>query len=85
MITHATSCMGQELANLFAQCGRNLILVSNDLIGLEKMAGELRSEYGIKVFPIAESLLSDHWPVTIHKILVHLGFTLPGNANVPVR
>ena len=53
LITGASSGIGYELSKLFAQTGYNLVLVARDKQRLEKLANELKNDFGIstKVVP----------------------------------
>lgn len=56
LITGASSGIGLELARLFAQDGNNLVLVARREELLNKIAGELKNEFGIEAEVIAADL-----------------------------
>lgn len=57
LITGGTSGIGHELAKLFAQDGYHLIIAARGTDGgLEKIAAELKTEYGVQVTTIAKDL-----------------------------
>ncbi len=57
LITGASSGIGYELAKLFAQDGYHLVIVSRNENGdLDKVASELKSQYGIQVETVAKDL-----------------------------
>src|SRR5579875_3368848 len=57
LITGASSGIGYELAKLFAQDGYNLVIVSRNENGdLDKVASELKNQYGIQVEALSKDL-----------------------------
>jgi len=56
LITGASSGIGLELAKLFARDGNNLVLIARREELLNKIAGELKTEFGIEVNVIAKDL-----------------------------
>jgi len=56
LITGASSGIGLELARLFARDGNNLVLVARRGELLNKIAGELNSDFGVEVEVIAKDL-----------------------------
>jgi len=56
LITGASGGIGYELAKLFARDGYNLVLVARSGDKLNRVAAELREQYGITVKPIALDL-----------------------------
>ena len=56
LITGASSGIGLELARLFARDGNNLVLVARRKELLNKIAGELNSDFGVEVEVIAKDL-----------------------------
>ena len=56
LITGASSGIGLELARLFARDGNNLVLVARREELLNKIAGELNSDFGVEVEVITKDL-----------------------------
>jgi len=56
LITGASSGIGLELARLFARDGNNLVLVARREELLNKIAGELNSDFGVEVEVIVKDL-----------------------------
>ncbi len=56
LITGASSGIGLELARLFARDGNNLVIVARREELLNKIAGELNSDFGVEVEIIAKDL-----------------------------
>ncbi len=69
LITGASSGIGLELAKLFAADGNNLVLVARRGELLNKIAGELTSNFGIEVEVIAKDLTLAKSPDEIFKKL----------------
>lgn len=61
LITGATAGIGYELAKLYANDGRNLILIARDEEKLEKVKEKLSAIYNINVYSIALDLSSDNF------------------------
>ena len=51
-ITGASSGLGKQMAEGYAQCGANLVLLARRIERLESLAKELEAKYGIKVLPV---------------------------------
>ena len=51
-ITGASSGLGKQMAEGYAQCGANLVLLARRIERLEGLAKELSEKYGIKVLPV---------------------------------
>ena len=51
-ITGASSGLGKQMAEGFAQCGADLVLMARRVERLEKSAKEWSEKYGINVFPV---------------------------------
>jgi short-subunit dehydrogenase len=66
LITGATSGIGRELANCFAQDKYNLVIVARDVRELEQTADELRQQYGVQVLPIAKDLFRREAPFEVY-------------------
>ena len=66
LITGATSGIGRELANCFAQDKYNLVIVARDQAELDQTASELRQQYGIEVTSIAADLFEREAPFRVY-------------------
>jgi uncharacterized protein len=60
LITGASSGIGYELAKLFAQDGYNIIAVARTEEDLQKVANELKQQYGVEAIPIAKDLFQQN-------------------------
>lgn len=56
LITGATSGIGYEFAQIFAQHNYDLIIVSRDFSRLSDIARDLENRFGVEVLPIAKDL-----------------------------
>lgn len=52
-ITGASSGLGKQMAEGYAQCGANLVLMARRLERLQASAKEWEEKYGVKVLPVA--------------------------------
>ena len=52
-ITGASSGLGKQMAEGYAQCGANLVLMARRVERLEASAAEWEAKYGVKVLPVA--------------------------------
>lgn len=52
-ITGASSGLGKQMAEGYAQCGANLVLLARRIERLEASAAEWEAKYGVKVLPVA--------------------------------
>lgn len=52
-ITGASSGLGKQMAEGYASCGANLVLMARRLERLEESAKEWEAQYGVKVLPVA--------------------------------
>ena len=52
-ITGASSGLGKQMAEGYAQCGANLVLMARRVERLEASAKEWEAKYGVKVLPVA--------------------------------
>lgn len=52
-ITGASSGLGKQMAEGYAQCGANLVLLARRVERLEASAKEWEEKYGVKVLPVA--------------------------------
>jgi short-subunit dehydrogenase len=67
LITGATSGIGRELANCFAQDKYNLVIVARDQAELDHTAAELRQQYSIEVTLIAADLFERDAPFRVYE------------------
>ena len=74
LITGASSGIGLELARLFAGDGNSLVIVARREELLNKVADELRGEYGIQVEVIAKDLTLENSPEDIFEQLKTKGY-----------
>lgn len=51
-ITGASSGLGKQMAEGYAQCGANLVLLARRIERLEESAAEWEAKYGVKVLPV---------------------------------
>lgn len=51
-ITGASSGLGKQMADGYAECGANLVLLARRIEKLEEVAKDLTEKYGVKVLPI---------------------------------
>jgi short-subunit dehydrogenase len=66
LITGATSGIGRELANCFAQDKYNLVIVARDQTELSQTASELQQQYGVEVTTIAKDLFKREAPFEVY-------------------
>jgi short-subunit dehydrogenase len=66
LITGATSGIGRELANCFAQDKYNLVIVARDQNELSQTASELQQQFGIQVTTIAKDLMQRQAPFEVY-------------------
>ncbi|MBD2766362.1 SDR family oxidoreductase [Hymenobacter sp. BT664] len=66
LITGATSGIGRELANCFAQDHYNLVIVARDEQALHQTAAELRQDYGVQVLPLVKDLFRPDAPFEVY-------------------
>ncbi|MCC3155116.1 SDR family oxidoreductase [Hymenobacter sp. BT770] len=81
LITGATSGIGRELANCFAQDHYNLVIVARNQRELEQTASELRHQYGVQVLPIAKDLFRPDAPFEIYDELRDRGIRIDALVN----
>ncbi|HEX8503952.1 MAG TPA: SDR family oxidoreductase [Hymenobacter sp.] len=67
LITGASSGIGRELANCFAQDKYNLVIVALEPDLLEQTAAELRQQYGVEVLPIVADLFERDAPFRVYE------------------
>lgn len=58
-VTGASSGLGKQMAEGYAQCGANLVLLARRVERLEASAKEWAEKYGVEVLPIACDVTSD--------------------------
>ncbi|MDO7846796.1 SDR family oxidoreductase [Hymenobacter sp. M29] len=66
LITGASSGIGRELANCFAQDQYNLVLVALEPDLLDKAASEIRQQFGVKVTTIVKDLFKREAPFEVY-------------------
>ena len=67
VVTGATSGIGYELANLLANDGYNLVIVSRDKKMVERKANEFAQAYGVNVIPVIKDLFDVGAPFELYK------------------
>lgn len=73
LITGSTSGIGKAFANLLAQKGYHLVLVSRDAEKLNIQAEQIAEEYGIKVHMIACDLTQKNAAITVWQEVRRIG------------
>ncbi len=58
-VTGASSGLGKQMAEGYAQCGANLVLLARRVERLEASAKEWSEKYGVEVLPVACDVTSD--------------------------
>ncbi len=81
LITGATSGIGRELANCFAQDKYNLVIVARDQNELNQTASELQQQYGITVTPIAADLFEREAPFRVYEQIKAQGIQIDALVN----
>ncbi|HEX8659749.1 MAG TPA: SDR family oxidoreductase [Hymenobacter sp.] len=81
LITGATSGIGRELANCFAQDHYNLVIVARDQRELDQTAQELRAQYGVQVLPLAKDLFRREAPLEVYDELQDRGIRIDALVN----
>ncbi|HID38815.1 MAG TPA: SDR family oxidoreductase [Calditrichaeota bacterium] len=76
LITGASTGIGYELAEVFARDHYNLVLVARSQKKLEKLAGNLERDYGIKTTVITQDLSVADGPQKIHDVLQKQGIEI---------
>jgi short-subunit dehydrogenase len=66
LITGATSGIGRELANCFAQDKYNLVIVARSQDELNYTAAEIKQQYGVEVVTIAKDLFQRDAPFEVY-------------------
>jgi short-subunit dehydrogenase len=81
LITGATSGIGRELANCFAQDKYNLVIVARDQQELDQTAAELQQQYGIEVTTIAKDLFQRDAPFEVYNEIKGKGLQIDALVN----
>lgn len=76
LITGATSGIGHELANVFAEHGYHLVINARDEAALQKTAAGLSGKYGVNVVPVAKDLFQRQAPFDLYEEISNKGITL---------
>ena len=66
LITGATSGIGRELANCFAQDKYDLVIVARDQQELDQTAAEIQQQHGVEVITIAKDLFQRDAPFEVY-------------------
>lgn len=88
VVTGASSGIGAELARVFAEGGRALVLVARRRERLEQLAADLRSRHGVAVEVIAADLEDPDAPQSLVRAIAERGIaidTLVNNAGFGLR
>jgi short-subunit dehydrogenase len=81
LITGATSGIGRELANCFAQDKYNLVIVARDQAELDQTAAELQQQYGIEVTSISKDLFNRDAPFEVYNEVKQRGIQIDALVN----
>ena len=81
LITGATSGIGRELANCFAQDHYNLVIIARDPRELDQTAEELRQQYGVQVLPLAKDLFHPDAPFEVYDEIRDRGIRIDALVN----
>lgn len=76
LITGATSGIGYELANVFAENGYHLVISARDEGALQKTAAGLSGKYRVNVVPVAKDLFRRQAPFELYEEISGKGITL---------
>ena len=76
LITGATSGFGYEFCKLFAADGYNLIMVARDEERLEKVSGDIITQYGVEVLPLSADLFQPEIAKAIYDTVKDQGITV---------
>ena len=74
--TGASSGIGRELANCFAQDQYTLIIVAEDAAGLHQAAAEIQEQHGVRVHAIVKDLMQRDAPFEVYNEIKMRGFTV---------
>jgi len=81
LITGATSGIGRELANCFAQDKYNLVIVARDEQELARTASEIKQQYGVEVTTIAKDLFNRDAPFEVYNDIKQRGIRIDALVN----
>jgi short-subunit dehydrogenase len=81
LITGATSGIGRELANCFAQDHYNLVIVARDQQELADTAAEIQQQYGVQVLTIAKDLFDPQAPFEVYNEIKGQGIQIDALVN----
>ncbi len=76
LITGASSGIGRELANCFAQDHYNLVIVAEDAAGLRQAAAEIQQQHGVQVHTIVKDLMQRDAPFEVYNEIRLRGTTV---------
>ena len=82
LITGASSGIGREFVNQFAQDGWNLIITARDEERLKRVKSEVEENFGINVIVLARDLADPASPENIFSVLKEEGITVSALVNV---
>jgi short-subunit dehydrogenase len=88
LVTGASSGIGYELAKLFAQDGKNIVVVARSQDRLEKLKADIENKHGTKVIVVVKDLSKPDAPQEIFSELEKKNINvdvLVNNAGFPVR
>jgi short-subunit dehydrogenase len=78
LITGATSGFGYEFCKLFAADGYNLVMVARSEERLQRTSGEIITQYGVDVLPLAADLFRPETAEGIYETVKEQGITIDG-------
>lgn len=81
LITGATSGIGRELANCFAQDKYNLVIVARDQAELDQTAQQIESQHGVQVLPLAADLFDPRAPQQVYQRIQAEGLQIDALVN----
>ncbi len=81
LITGATSGIGRELANCFAQDKYNLVIVARDQGELSQTAAEIKQQFGVEVTTIAKDLFQRDAPFEVYNEIKAKGLKIDALVN----
>lgn len=87
LVTGASSGIGYELAKLFAQDGKNIVVVARSQDRLERLKTEIEKKHGTKVIVVVKDLSKPDAPQEIYSELEKKNINVDGlvnNAGFPV-
>ena len=81
LITGATSGIGRELANCFAQDHYNLVIVARDQKELDQTVREIEQQHGVQVLTIAADLFNPSAPQQVYQRIKSEGLQIDALVN----